>query len=177
MSKSFTSLATAAVAVVSLALPGAAAHAASPPDQAAPAATFTAARAGGEVASMRRMINRARHRGGRRSLRRNRTLDRAARLKLARIGACGQFTHTPCGSPFTSTFRAAGWHRGTMGENIAYGSSYLGAAPAILRSWMHSPGHRANILRRSFRYQGLAVGTVTLAGVGQVRVWVNTFGR
>jgi len=42
---------------------------------------------------------------------------------------------------------------------------------------MASPGHRANILHGKFRYGGLAVGTVTLAGVGPVRLWVNTFGR
>ena len=42
---------------------------------------------------------------------------------------------------------------------------------------MASPGHRANILRGKFRYGGLAVGTVTLPGVGAVRLWVNTFGR
>jgi uncharacterized protein YkwD len=97
-------------------------------------------------------------------------------LKVGRIASCGQFTHTPCGAPFTAAFRSAGWRRGTMGENIAFGSSSLGTPQAILQSWLQSPGHRANLLSRSFRYQGLAVRTVPLPGIGAVRVWVNTFG-
>ena len=172
MTKSIATAAAAMVAAVSFALPTAARAA-----QTAPAAPVTASSAAGEIATMRQLINQTRRSAGLPALRANRTLDRAARLKLHRIGACHEFSHTPCGSPFTSTFRAAGWRRGTMGENIAWGTSYLGAAPAILQSWMASPGHRANILDRSFRYGGLAVGTVTLPGVGSVRLWVNTFGR
>jgi uncharacterized protein YkwD len=175
MSKSITTAAATVVAAVSFALPTTVAHAASHTAPAAPAATATSA--AGEIATMRRMINQTRRRAGLPALRTNRKLNRAARLKLHRIGACHQFSHTPCGSSFTSTFRAAGWRRPTMGENIAWGTSYLGAAPEILRSWMASPGHRANILHGKFRYGGLAVGTITLAGVGPVRVWVNTFGR
>jgi uncharacterized protein YkwD len=170
------SIATAATVVVALAVaaPATAADAATKPSA---AATVTAVSARGEIATMRGMINQTRRSAGLRPLRRNSKLDRAARLKLARIGACHQFSHTPCGTSFTSTFSAAGWRRPTMGENIAWGTSSLGVPPAILRSWMGSPGHRANILSRSFRYGGLAVGTVTLSGVGQVRLWVNTFGR
>jgi uncharacterized protein YkwD len=176
MSKSIATTGAAAIAALSFALPTSAAQAATPSKQAR-TATVASAAGSGEVATMARMINRTRRRAGRRPLRMNGALNRAAQLKLAKIGACGDFSHTPCGTSFTSTFRAAGWRRATMGENIAWGTSYLAAAPAILRSWMHSPGHKANVLRRSFRYQGLAVGTVTLAGVGPVRVWVNTFGR
>ena len=172
MTKSIATAAAAMVAAVSFALPTAARAA-----QTAPAAPVTASSAAGEIATMRQLINQTRRSAGLPALRANRTLDRAARLKLHRIGVCHEFSHTPCGSPFTSTFRAAGWRRGTMGENIAWGTSYLGAAPAILQSWMASPGHRANILDRSFRYGGLAVGAVTLPGVGSVRLWVNTFGR
>jgi uncharacterized protein YkwD len=177
MTKSIAAAATTVVAAVSFALPTTAAHAASPTAHAAPAATVTGASASAEVATMRRMINETRRRAGLPKLRASRKLDRAARLKLHRIDACHQFSHTPCGSPFTSTFRAAGGRRATMGENLAWGTSYLAAAPAILQSWMASPGHRANILRGKFRYGGFAVGTVTLAGVGAVRLWVNTFGR
>ena len=172
MTKSIAAAAATVVAAVSFALPTAARAA-----QTAPAAPVTASSAAGEIATMRQLINQTRRSAGLPALRANRTLDRAARFKLHRIGACHEFSHTPCGSPFTSTFRAAGWRRPTMGENIAWGTSYLGAAPAILQSWMASPGHRANILDRSFRYGGLAVGTVTLPGVGAVRLWVNTFGR
>ena len=169
---------TAAVAALALALlPAAAAHAsASSASPRAAHATATAASATGEVATMRELINQARRSAGLRPLRADGVLRRAAGLKLGRIAACGQFTHTPCGAAFTAAFTAAGWQRGTMGENIAFGSSSLGSAAAIFQSWMQSPGHRANIMSRSFRYEGLAVRSVSLPGLGAVRVWVNTFG-
>jgi uncharacterized protein YkwD len=176
MMKKIPSAATVAVLSLTFAAapaPAAVGHSAS---KAAPV-TVTAASASGDLATMRRLINQARRRAGRPALRPNRVLRRAAALKLRRIAACGQFTHTPCGAPFTATFRAAGWRRGTMGENIAFGSSSLGAAPAIFQSWMNSPGHRANIMSRAFRYEGLAVRTVSLPGIGSVRVWAQAFGR
>lgn len=56
--------------------------------------------------------------------------------------------------------RGYGW----MGENIAKG--YRSPA-AVVRGWMHSKGHRANILSRRF----------THLGVGVCRgCWVQTFG-
>ncbi len=39
------------------------------------------------------------------------------------------------------------------GENVAYGYS---SGRATVRAWMHSPGHRANILSRTYRGMGLA---------------------
>jgi uncharacterized protein YkwD len=128
-----------------------------------------------QLRAMRCLVNRTRRSAGLPALRSNRTLSRAARLKAGRIAACGQFTHTPCGAPFTAAFHAAGWRGGTMGENLAYGQSSLGSPRAILASWLESPGHRANLLRRSFRLQGLAVRTVALPGIGAVRLWVNAF--
>ena len=168
------SLTAAAAAALALAVPAAPAHASGPASSSR--ATAGAASAAGEVATMRQLINQARRSAGLPALRPNGTLGRAASLKVGRIASCGQFTHTPCGAPFTAVFRSAGWQRGTMGENIAFGSSSLGTPQAILQSWLQSPGHRANLMSRSFRYQGLAVRTVALPGIGAVRVWVNTFG-
>jgi len=42
---------------------------------------------------------------------------------------------------------------GSVGENVAYGYPN---GRAVVRAWMHSPGHRQNILRRQFRKMGLA---------------------
>jgi uncharacterized protein YkwD len=41
------------------------------------------------------------------------------------------------------------------GENIAYGGSHLGTPKAIVRGWMHSPGHRHNILDPRLRQIGI----------------------
>ena len=178
MRRPLTAPLTVALAAVAVTVPVASAQAAGPATTTAHTTTAAARAAGasGEVATMRRLINQVRRRDGLRALRSDRRLRRAAALKVGRIASCGQFTHTPCGAPFTATFRAAGWRRGTMGENIAFGSSVLGSPQAILQSWLQSPGHRANLLSRKFRVQGLAVRTVALPGIGAVRVWANTFG-
>ncbi len=48
---------------------------------------------------------------------------------------------------------------GSIGENIAYnaGATEAEAARNLMRSWMASPGHRANILRDSFTHMGVGV--------------------
>jgi uncharacterized protein YkwD len=169
----------AAVLALALAVPAGADAAPSSRVPAAGACRGETATAGSaaQLRAMRCLVNATRRRAGLPTLRRNRTLDRAARLKAGRIAACGQFTHEPCGAPFTAAFRAAGWRGATMGENLAYGTSWKGSPRAVLVAWMQSPGHRANLLRRSFRLQGLAVRTVALRGVGNARLWVNAFGR
>jgi uncharacterized protein YkwD len=43
------------------------------------------------------------------------------------------------------------------GENLAYGTGPLGSPAEIVDSWMHSPGHRANILRAAFTEIGIGV--------------------
>jgi uncharacterized protein YkwD len=49
---------------------------------------------------------------------------------------------------------ARGW---TVGENIAWGSWDYATPKSIVRGWMHSPGHRHNILNRRFREIGIGV--------------------
>jgi uncharacterized protein YkwD len=50
--------------------------------------------------------------------------------------------------------RRAGY---TLGENIAWGTLWLGTPHSIVKAWMSSPGHRANILNRSYRYTGIGI--------------------
>ena len=45
-----------------------------------------------------------------------------------------------------------------VGENIAWGDFDTRDARSIVRMWMESPGHRRNILDRTFRYLGVGVG-------------------
>ncbi len=44
-----------------------------------------------------------------------------------------------------------------VGENIGWGSLWLGTPRAVVAAWMASPGHRANILDRRFRDTGIGV--------------------
>ena len=45
--------------------------------------------------------------------------------------------------------------RWTCGENIAYGGEHYGTPKAIVKAWMKSPPHRANILNPAFKDVGV----------------------
>jgi uncharacterized protein YkwD len=47
-----------------------------------------------------------------------------------------------------------GW---ALGENLAWGTGSLGTPRGAVDSWMNSPGHRANILKRSYRELGVGI--------------------
>jgi len=68
------------------------------------------------------------------------------------------FDHTtPDGRTFSDRLRGHHWHGRSAGENIAWGSGGLGTPAEIVDGWMHSPGHRANILNPRFRRAGVGV--------------------
>jgi uncharacterized protein YkwD len=58
---------------------------------------------------------------------------------------------------------------GSVGENVAYG--YPNGS-AVVRGWMNSPGHRANILNGGYRQMGLAARKA-----GNVWYVAQVFGR
>ncbi|MEV8095846.1 CAP domain-containing protein [Kitasatospora sp. NPDC085879] len=65
------------------------------------------------------------------------------------------FEHAdPEGRHADSRLRAAGYKPGWWGENIAYGQS---DPAAVMDAWMHSEGHRANILNCHFTVIGMGV--------------------
>lgn len=57
-----------------------------------------------------------------------------------------------------------------VGENIAYGYA---TPQAVMNAWMHSRGHRRNILNRKFRKIGLGLARTT----DGTPYWVQDFGR
>ncbi len=46
---------------------------------------------------------------------------------------------------------------GTTGENLAFGEESQSTPAVIVDGWMHSPGHRRNILRPAFREIGIGI--------------------
>ena len=105
---------------------------------------------------------RARH--GLPRLSENPRLRRAAARHTAHMVEARFFDHTsPAGSTMVDRIRRTGYTSGTrgwsIGENIAWGTGRLATAAQIQRSWMNSPGHRANILQRAFREIGIGIGT------------------
>ena len=69
----------------------------------------------------------------------------------------------------------------TVGENLAMFGGITPDAHAIVNAWMASPGHRANMLRGSYRDAGISIVHHPAAGgvFGGRPTWVITldFGR
>jgi uncharacterized protein YkwD len=92
------------------------------------------------------------------------------------------FDHTsPDGGTLLQRLHAAGWRPAgdwTAGENIAWGSGDLATPAKIVNAWMHSPGHRANILSAAFTQIGLGIAAgAPMVGVpGTAGTYVTDFG-
>jgi uncharacterized protein YkwD len=50
--------------------------------------------------------------------------------------------------------RTARW---SLGENLYWGSGDLATPAESVNAWMHSPGHRANVLNKNFRDIGIGI--------------------
>jgi uncharacterized protein YkwD len=106
-------------------------------------------------------------------LRQNAQLDLAAQRHAEDMLARGYFAHeSPEGKTVRERSRAAGYVWGVIGENIAEGQFSVDEA---METWMHSPGHRRNILDRDFKELGVGLAIGQSGGEWRV-VWVQTFG-
>ena len=109
------------------------------------------------------LINDERARFGEPALIEDAHLASAATGHSHDMDARDYFEHvSPGGQTLLMRVRASGFfpndHVGyTLGENIAWGTLWLATPHAIVKAWMASPGHRANILDRSFRYTGIGI--------------------
>lgn len=112
------------------------------------------------------LVNQERAKVGAEPLKMDEELLSAAMLRAAETVV--NFNHTrPNGERcFTASSKMSG-------ENIAMGGNVLCGTPAqVMELWMHSSGHKANILNTGF--QSIGVGCiVTSSGT----YWVQCFGR
>jgi uncharacterized protein YkwD len=128
--------------------------------------------------AMHCMTNFARRHVGRAGLDRAAQLDRSAFDKSRDILRCDSFSHYACGRAFTYWMQRVGYIPAPCwraAENIAWGEDHYGTVRSIFRSWMHSPGHRENILG-SFSQIGIGLRVGTLNGRRNVHVWTQHFG-
>ena len=132
--------------------------------QACPAANATPANATKReiIRATLCQLNRERAHYGLRQLKLNKRLARAARRHALDMARRNYFSHdTLGGGSFVDRIRREGYlqgaHNWTVGENLAWGSRSLSRPRVIMRMWMNSPGHRANILNASFREIGIGV--------------------
>jgi uncharacterized protein YkwD len=115
--------------------------------------TTTAAAAGLTRAEARllRDLNHVRAAHGLAPLRYDSHLQRAARTHSREMLVTQIFEHGAFGERMVQ-FDVGG---SLTGENLAWGNGSLGTANAIVRAWLTSPEHRANLLRPGFRRIGI----------------------
>ncbi|SEG94056.1 Uncharacterized conserved protein YkwD, contains CAP (CSP/antigen 5/PR1) domain [Nonomuraea solani] len=114
-----------------------------------------------------RLTNQARLAKGCRPLVHDAKLHLAAERHSADMAANNYFSHeSRDGRTFDQRIRAAGFAFRAAGENIAKGQP---SAASVVRAWLNSPGHRANIMNCSY----------TRIGVGHAAkgpTWTQDFG-
>jgi len=146
------------------------------PAGACPGANDARASAETQIRAVACLINVARAKERRSQLASSPALIRAAALKGRQVASCRDFSHTPCGTDFTSTFRKAGYRYSTVGENLYAGPWGRVSPRDVVLAWLRSPGHRANMLG-GFRQIGAApVRANGLLGNQVSVVWTATFG-
>jgi len=102
------------------------------------------------------LVNAERKKAGLRPLALSQRCQAQAAKRAKEISRCGRFNHK-------GAFNGLRGY-GCMGENIAKG---YGSPAAVVRGWMRSKGHRANILSRKFTHLGVGIHR---------GCWVQTFG-
>jgi uncharacterized protein YkwD len=130
-------------------------------------------------------VNATRRAHGLPPLRRSQALDEASSAKSHALVRLGYFAHTrPDGTSFwrevLTHYPQIGSGYWRVGENLAWGTPTLTPA-LVVRRWLASPPHRANVL--SSRYRELGIGAVRTAGAsgywagrGDVVVIASEFG-
>ena len=96
-------------------------------------------------------MNEARLANGMQPLRADVRLERAARAHSSKMLRTGTFFH----GAFSWRIRRVGVRAPHIGENLAWGQGALSAARSIVRAWLASPEHRANLLHPGYRLVGV----------------------
>jgi uncharacterized protein YkwD len=126
------------------------------------------------------LLNAERAAKGLSTLHSNGKLKRAAAGWARAMVARRFFAHEAGSSTVQSRIKKTGYIRGnwSLGENIAWGSGALATPQAIVNGWMHSPGHRANILRGQFKDIGIGIRLGAPGqGLSGGATYVTDFGR
>jgi len=119
------------------------------------------------------LINQERRLHGLFKLHRRRALTDVAQAHSTDMVRRGYFSHlTPAGLDVSARIRhsayASSHTRLMAGENIAWGEAWLATPRSIVRGWMASAAHRANILSAAYRHVGVGttLGSPGLGGGG-----------
>lgn len=101
------------------------------------------------------LVNQERVKAGCASLTNDSRLAKAARAHSADMAARDYFDHTtPEGVSFAQRISDAGYRYRMAAENIAAGQS---SPASVMKGWMNSSGHRANILNCKLKHIGVGL--------------------
>jgi uncharacterized protein YkwD len=101
-------------------------------------------------------------------------LCRVARQHSERMGSQNFFNHVaPDGSTLLDRARAGGLSWKSLGENIAFSQGYDDPAALAVDQWMHSPKHRANILRDLFTHSAIGISRTSDGRVYLTQVFMT----
>jgi uncharacterized protein YkwD len=103
------------------------------------------------------LLNNIRRHKGMRPFHVNGRLSLASQRHTNSMVAHKYFEHGDFVGRIKAAHYLSGSHAWTVGENIAWGTWFYATPSSIVDGWMHSPGHRANILNRHFREIGIGV--------------------
>jgi uncharacterized protein YkwD len=98
-------------------------------------------------------------------------LQRAAHAHSSDMVRRNYFAH----GPFVSRLARFGVRGPRVGENLAWGVGAGADAREVVRRWLASPRHRANLLRPGFRRVGLGLRAGRFAGYGNAVVITADF--
>ena len=115
------------------------------------------------------LVNAERTQAGLKELKMDLELSKVAKAKSEDMRDNNYFSHTSptYGSPF-DMMKSFGIGYTYAGENIAAGQT---SAAAVMKSWMNSPGHKANILNENYTYIGIGYAK----GGTYSRYWTQQF--
>lgn len=126
------------------------------------------------------LVNRERSKRGLKPLSRDKKLQSAAQIHNDYMQKKKCFSHQcPGEASLTGRLQTSNWlTRGlsgyAYGENIAWGSGHLGTPANIMKQWMNSSGHRANILSKKFAQIGVGYTKGTISSPNAVGAIITT---
>ncbi|PTL56318.1 CAP domain-containing protein [Paraconexibacter algicola] len=129
------------------------------------------------------LLNRERTKRGRARLRAQPTLAGVADRYAAQMVREGFFAHvSPAGTTMLARIRRTGYLEGdiarwSVGENLAWGTGRISTPARIVKAWMASPGHKRNILDRSYREIGVGVVLGVPEDPSRGATYVTEFGH
>ncbi|MFD1884347.1 CAP domain-containing protein [Paenibacillus wenxiniae] len=126
----------------------------------------SAATSAAAAAKVAKLVNEQRAKAGLKPLAVDTKLQKMAQAKANDMASKGYFSHTSptYGTPF-KMMNTFGITYTYAGENIAKGQS---SAAQVMKDWMNSPGHKANILKKQYTHIGVGFKN---------GVWVQEFIR